>query len=488
MHREATLCILPIVMKKAIHYTLVAAIICGVPAAPIYAEEPPILLNNILISEIQTAGQSDATEEFVELYNPNEEPIDVTGWQLQYRAASGTAAQSWPASSTKATITCMAGSPAECKVVMTPQTRLVLVHTLANIADALPMNGGFSGTGGQIRLVQPGATPVIHDFVGYGTAADFETAAAPAPAAGNTIKRVVSPQSVPQDTNNNALDFIAACGSPSPGQIDTDPQPFATGCASTEDPPLPPADEEPEPPAEPPVTYLPLLITEVLPDPTSPQQDANDEFIELYNPHDSTVTLAGYQLQTGAGFRYHYTLGDTPLGPQRYLVIPSAVSKLSLANSGSGVRLIDPAGNIVFEVPDYGAAKEGQSWIYHQDLWQWTITPTAGALNVLAAPTPPTPKPAAAPPKKKVTAAKTPATTTLKAPKPPSAQKATETKPTETFAAAPQAQEPPYWVIVPLVLGITGYGIYEYRQPIAKTWQKIRTVFTKKRQSQDEEI
>lgn len=487
-------------MKKAIHYTLIAAIICGVPAASVNAEEPPTPTVHILITEIQTAGASDATEEFVELYNPGDEPVNVTGWQLQYRPASGTASQTWSASSTKATITCPAESLADCAVTINPQTRLVLVHTIANIADAHPMSGGFSGTGGQIRLIQPGATQTVHDFVGYGTAVDSETAPAPAPASGKSIKRIVSPQGDPQDTHNNAVDFIAACGNPTPGQTDTTPIPLATGCVAppaddppteeppVEDPPTQPSDEEPVTSTEPPVTYLPLLITEVLPDPAAPQQDATDEFIELYNPNDVTVTLVGYQLQTGSGFRYHYTLGDTPLGPQRYLAIPSAVSKLSLANSGSGVRLIDPIGNIVFEVPDYGAAKEGQSWIHYQDVWQWTTTPTVGALNTLALPPPPPPKPAAATPKKKVTVAKTPATTTPKAPKSPGVQKVTDTKPTETFAAAPHAQEPPYWVIAPLALGILGYGIYEYRQPIAKTWQRARNIFTKKQQPQEDEV
>ncbi|HVI68929.1 MAG TPA: lamin tail domain-containing protein [Magnetospirillaceae bacterium] len=475
-------------MKKAIYYTLVAAIICGIPAAPVNAQEPPISPVHILITEIQTAGAGDATEEFVELYNPSDDPVDVTGWQLQYRAASGTSGQAWPGSSTKATLACPAGSPGECRVVIDPHVRIVLVHTIANIADAFPMSGGFSGTGGQIRLVQPGLAPVIHDFVGYGTAADFETAAAAAPAAGKSLKRVISLQGEPQDTGNNVTDFIAACGNPNPGQADTNPLPFATGCNV---PTLPPGDSPVEDPpveetVEPPVTYLPLLITEVLPDPETPQQDSNDEFIELYNPNDVTVTLAGYQLQTGSGFRYHYTLGDTPLGPQRYLVIPSAVSKLSLANSGSGVRLIDPAGNIVAEVPDYGTAKEGQSWINYQDLWQWTLMPTPGILNVLLLPQPPPPKPIATP-KKKLVTVKAPATAKPKTVKPPSVPKISPSPPAETIAASPKAQEPPYWVLIPLCLCVIGYGIYEYRQSIVKVWQKIRGIFTKGSQAPDEE-
>ncbi len=497
MRREATLCILLTSMKKAIYYTLIVAIICGGQTPVAHAETVPVTL---LITEIQTGGASDATEEFVEIYNPSDQPIDVTGWLLQYRAASQTAAQSWPGSSTKATIACPAGSAANCKVTINPQSRLVLVHTIANIAGALPMAGGFSASGGEIRLYQPGAVPVVHDFVGYGTAADSQTAPAAAPGAGQSIKRIVDAEGVPITTGSNIHDFIAGCGEPSPGQSDTAMIPFATGCAApgaatpsdtppaeTSPPADPPADDTPaETPAEEPgqgaaPTYLPILITELLPDPAPPQQDSTDEFIELYNPNAVAVTLNGYVLQTGGDYRYSFTLGDTPLGPHTYLTMASAVSKLSLVNSGSGVRLIDPNGNIVAEVPNYGDAKEGESWMQDDTGWHWTLTPTPYAANILTLPAPKVLAPAA-PAKKTATKTTTAKTATPKAPKAPAATKKATT-PAKTVASQPasaRASDPPYWLFIPLCCLAIGYAVYEYRQHIGRAAQKTWAAITRK--------
>ena len=472
-------------MKKAILYTLIGGILCigNMPAA--HAESTETLPPHVVISEIQTGGTQDATEEFVELFNLGEAPVDITGWQLQYRAASGTPTQNWPASSTKATLACPEGSESDCRVVLAPNTRAVLVHTLANIAGSLPMSGGFSSTGGQIRLVQPGLQPVVHDFVGYGTAVHAEGTPAAAPSSGASIKRITTSEGIVIDTNNNAADFIANCGNPTPGSGDSSPLPLATGCttptiSSTEESETPSTDTDPTPTTETSqnqtATYLPLIITEIMPDPASPQQDNTDEFIEVYNPNDSAVTLKDYRLQTGSDYRYSFTLGDTPLGPHSYLAIPSAVSKLSLANSGSGVRLIDPAGTTAYEVPNYGTAKEGQSWMQDDQGWHWTLTPTPGAANILSMPVPKVAATAAkkAPAKKASTKVTAP-----KVPKAPAAKKKTTEQPPKTPAqqAATTVPNPQYWLLVPLGTLAAGYAAYEYRHDLSraarKGWSKV---------------
>jgi len=43
----------------------------------------------ILISEVQTQGLTDSKEEFVELYNPNDQAINLTSWYLQKRTNGG---------------------------------------------------------------------------------------------------------------------------------------------------------------------------------------------------------------------------------------------------------------------------------------------------------------------------------------------------------------------------------------------------------------
>jgi len=459
----------------------------------VHAETPATTAPLIMISEVQTAGANDATEEFVELYNPSNEPIDMTGWQLQYRAASATAAQPWPNSSTKATFTCAPGSAADCRVVIGAKNRIVITHTLANIVGALPMAGGFSSSGGQIRLLQPGTLPVVHDIVGYGSALSFETAPAAAPANGKSIKRVVDSQDELIDSDNNTNDFVAACGDPTPGLAEAPFIPRATGCEAPqvitpETPPNPnPSDNTTGPPITPEeqpgqggaAVYLPVIITEIFADPESPQQDSTDEFIEIYNPNDSAITLKNYRLQTGSEYRYTFTLGDTPLGPHMYLAIPSAVSKLSLANTGSGVRLIDPNGETAYEAPNYGDAKAGQSWIHDESEWKWTLTPTPGAANIATVPQPKVA--AAAPVVKKKAAAKT-TTKKVAVPKPakaPAAKKtaAPQVPKTQTSQTA-TAANPQYWLLAPIGALAAGYAAYEYRQGISRGvrtgWAKIR--------------
>jgi hypothetical protein len=485
-----------IVMKKAILFILTVILAANSTIVPVgAAPDPP----HIIISELQTGGASDATEEFVELYNPGDNTIDVTGWLLQYRAASGLSTQTWPNSTTKAAIACATGSAANCRVELQPKMRLVLVHTIANIADALTMNGGFSDKGGEIRLVQSGAAPLVHDLVGYGNAADAEGSPAAAPAAGQSIKRIVNADGIVLDTENNATDFVAGCGSPTPGQDDVHTIPTATGCTTpplepseTTDPIPSPEDPTSEQPTDPPAdtddastdpSYLPVLITEVLPNPVSPQTDSANEFIELYNPNDTAVTLNEYRLQTGADYRYTYTLGDTPLAPHAYVAITSAVSKLSLANSGSGVRLIDPNGTTTSEVPNYGEAKEGQSWMQDEAGWHWSLTPTPNAANVLTLPAPKV-TPAATVAPKKTSTAKTavPKVTATKTavPKPPVAKKAVS--PATATGSAPTTQPPAiqYWLLIPLATLALGYVIYEYRENIARAWRKLWATIRKK--------
>ena len=43
---------------------------------------------HVLISEFSTRGQSGAYDEFIELYNPSEEDVDLSGWQIRSRSAT----------------------------------------------------------------------------------------------------------------------------------------------------------------------------------------------------------------------------------------------------------------------------------------------------------------------------------------------------------------------------------------------------------------
>jgi cysteine-rich repeat protein len=45
--------------------------------------------NHVVISEVAVAGPGGANDEFVELYNPTDQDIDITNWKMQYKPGSG---------------------------------------------------------------------------------------------------------------------------------------------------------------------------------------------------------------------------------------------------------------------------------------------------------------------------------------------------------------------------------------------------------------
>lgn len=133
-----------------------------------------------------------------------------------------------------------------------------------------------------------------------------------------------------------------------------------------------------------------VQVSEILPNPASPQTDAANEFIELYNPNSSSFDLSGFMLQSASttsssNDSYHIPAG-THIGGHAFLAFYSSVTHLGLSNSGGEVWLVDPLGNTVTNTDPYDSAKEGYAWINANHKWQWTTMPTPGSANKLAAP------------------------------------------------------------------------------------------------------
>ncbi|MGH7196799.1 MAG: lamin tail domain-containing protein [Candidatus Saccharimonadales bacterium] len=449
-------------------------------AQPVAAESPA--LYNLLIVELQTAEAEDKKgNDFIEIYNPNAATVDITGWKLQYRSAASTG--SW---TTKKTISC---EPIDaCKVEIPPFSHLVIAsYDILDVEGEIIAPLGFSDAGGQIRFgtgIMNTDPAGVHDLLGYGTAVSAETQPAPAPPFGKSLKRQVNEGGLFIDTDNNQADFIVGCELPTPG---------LTGVAddtSECEPDEPPADPDPEPEPEPPVDpgrggvdppqYLPVHITELLPDPASPQTDAEHEFIELYNPNDLPVNIKDYVVQTRSDFRYKFTIGDLTIEPHSYIAITSAQSKLSLSNSGSPVRILSPTGEIVDEAPNYDKAKEGQSWMKDDSGWHWTTTPTPGLLNTLTLPVQAaTTSAKSKAPKKTAAKKKTAKKATSK--KVAGKKKSQKSKDTAQTVAATPATIPPgpnYWLLGTVGTMAAGYAAYEYRQNIARGIRKAWSATT----------
>lgn len=177
----------------------------------------PTIADHITISEIYGGGgNSGATykNDFVELYNPTNSPVSVTGWSIQYGSATGT---NW---TNKQPIGGMIG----------PNQYYLISLGTGTVGDgaALPASqiyGGInmSATAGKVALVKNsdslagpcplGTDPDIVDFVGYGSTANCHEGTANAPAPSNTTA-VFRKNGGSQDTDQNGNDFTTATPNP----------------------------------------------------------------------------------------------------------------------------------------------------------------------------------------------------------------------------------------------------------------------------------
>jgi hypothetical protein len=194
------------------------------------------------------------------------------------------------------------------------------------------------------------------DRLGWGSAQQPEAKAAVIANLDEAYVRVDQSSGKIIDTDNNEQDFIRTGASPNGG-----------GFYEIEDQ----------------VEYQPLLVTELLPDPAPPQSDAEHEFIELYNPSDTPVNTEGYILQSGNSYQYSFVLPTYTIVAKGYLVLYASETGLTLANTTSQVRILNPDSLELHKTASYSAIKEGYSWILYEDSWSMTNQPTPGEKNLL---------------------------------------------------------------------------------------------------------
>ncbi|HEX9679571.1 MAG TPA: lamin tail domain-containing protein [Candidatus Saccharimonadales bacterium] len=356
-------------MGKRIKAGIIAALLV---LGPVVAQNggsttlPPLLL----ITEVMTGSLSDASAEFVELYNPSHQLIDnqQTTLKLQYLSATGT---NW------LTKTTLVGE-------LQPRGHyLIATDDLVENADIFT-GLGLAASGGHLRLLLVSdSIESVLDELAWGDAAQPQQLAAPAPDKGQSLKRRLNEDGHFIDTNNDFEDFsISLAPSPEraePIELD-EPLPDLSGGSGNH------TSGGTTPNAGSPAAkgkFLKVEITELMIDPDKPLTDADDEFVEIYNPNKTAVDLEDYVIETGAKFSYRFALPNISLKAGQYLAVYSIDSNLVLSNSTGAARLLDPAGNVVFETPTYTDAKPNITWANISGQWQWTGSPTPGAANQL---------------------------------------------------------------------------------------------------------
>ncbi|MBK8903156.1 MAG: ExeM/NucH family extracellular endonuclease [Anaerolineaceae bacterium] len=167
----------------------------------------------VVISQVYGGGGNSGatlTHDFIELYNAGDDPVDISGWSVQYTSSSGTTWQ----------VTSLSGT-------MAPGS-YYLIQQAAGSGGSAPLPTpdavgtiAMSATNGKVALVNSstglsGTCPLgdasLVDLVGYGTANCFEGSAATAALSNTTA--AIRKDAGNQDTDDNAADFDVAAPNP----------------------------------------------------------------------------------------------------------------------------------------------------------------------------------------------------------------------------------------------------------------------------------
>ncbi len=176
---------------------------------------------DVVISEVYGGGGNSGatlTNDFIELYNRGNAPVDISTWSVQYGSSGGT---TWLRTNLSGTI---------------QPGRWYLIQEAPGAGGTTPLptpdavgTTAMSATAAKVVLVTHqvtltcgitcGPADGVYDLVGYGAANMFETA--PAPGLSNTTS--ASRDAEGTDTDNNSADFTA--GAPDPQNSGSEPPP-----------------------------------------------------------------------------------------------------------------------------------------------------------------------------------------------------------------------------------------------------------------------
>ena len=381
--------------------------------APVYL---PLKVTELLIDPVSPA--TDAHNEFIELQNPNLEPMNISGYTLKTPTSTFHLLPS----------------------ILAPGQFIVINSSASTIS--------LSNNGGNLQVLNPAGT-LVDESAPW-------------------------PKAIPGATWAVFSDGWAWTNKPTPAAVNIFEELPAAALPSV-------AITSPSTPDQNQIVYMPLQINELYIDPVSPQTDDQNEFVELYNPNDEPVDTFGYILKSGLNLGNTATLGHHIIEAHGYVALFSSETSLPLSNSGSALQLYDPTGLAIEGLVPYGAAKSGQVWMLAADgTWQWSTTSTPNAINMLTLPIvavkaiaeakAPAVSKSPAPQKVKVAAVAKPKVAKPKksaAPKP---------KTSSAVAPAPAAfHKTAGHTLILILLGLTiCYVIYEFRYDIRHTYFRLR--------------
>ncbi|MEW6610271.1 MAG: lamin tail domain-containing protein [Patescibacteria group bacterium] len=329
-------------------YVLLAGIL--LPLYPVHTKA-----NRVVINEIKVGGEK-ATDEFVELSNPTDSEVNLSGWRLSKKTASGS----------------LANLLTEFPSVSIPPRGLLLIAHQDFINTASPdlrYSTQSSITPDNTVILYSDNGHTIVDLVGMGTAGEAEGRAAPSPDPGMSIERYLG-----VDTNDNATDFT----------VRTTPTPKGENAENSDQG----TENNHQGSDATPTTFI--MFSEVLPNPKG--SDEEDEWIELVNLSDQEVDLTDWAVEDASGKHYTIkrdaTVASVTIAPKGYFILPRKATSISLNNIGTEtLTLLNRNEQTIISLTYTGTAEEGYSWARGTEgNFAWTTTPTPSASNVITPP------------------------------------------------------------------------------------------------------
>lgn len=387
-------------ISKTIYFLLTILFFCGsllISNNFIFADDLPV---HIVISEIQIGGES-ANDEFVELYNPMDNEINLENWDLKRKTKSGTEYNIL--NNVEGTV------PSRGYFLIIPRANCgenkdEACYLKEMAGDDEYTTNSFLAKNNTILLYNDNGDLI--DKVGWGEASDFEGEVITVnPEDGESLKRK-GISDIIQDTDNNNDDFILSINSNPQNSFavandngdedngsDDDEQDGSsqeTGAndgdcgANDGDNEKDDDDDDDEiPPASFDKGEVNIIITEFLPNPED--SDRDNEFIEIYNAGKTDADLEGWTLEDKVGKIKIFEISENEkIKAGGYKAFHSDETRIALNNSGDGVILKDDNNNVADETPVSDSAKEDQAYALNEDEnWVWTLRPTAGRKNII---------------------------------------------------------------------------------------------------------
>ncbi|MFC1224215.1 lamin tail domain-containing protein [Pedobacter sp. BG31] len=333
---------------------------------------PPVAATHVVISEVYGGGGNTGStykNDFIELYNPGNTAVDLTGWSVQYLNATGTG--TWAKTDLTGSIPAKSFYLVQEAVGAGGTVNLPTPDAIGTLT--------LSGTTGKVILsnsnvLLTGANPstaAVVDKVGFGpTATGFETATTPAISNTTSIERKASATSTAAtlavggaeefngngyDTDNNSTDFVVTSPNPQNSSVKE-----PTGANH-------------------------VVISEVYGGGGNSGAVYKNDFIELYNPTLSAVDLTGWSVQyasaTGTGNWTVTTLSGSIAPKGFYLIqqsagtggttnlpIPDKIGTITMSGTAGKVLLSNsttaqtgslPTGATVIDLVGFGATANG---------------------------------------------------------------------------------------------------------------------------------